>query len=345
MRRGVANQAIGCNIRKLSDGTAFIGNVIVYVKGDTSPQVQGTVAGGIVVPNAQGYAEYVPAAAETDFEHVAYTFDAVGALGDTVQVYPVTPQQISALQTATGLGSLAVSDLIVDAFTEIRVARAGDVLAPEMMDRGLRKLNALIDAYNANTRAAFTLGFQSYTPTPSHAPHTIGPSSADWAVAQRPSSLRGANLILNTVSPAVRIPIRIRDEAWWREQAVQGQATTFPTDLFYQPDWPNGTVNLWPVPTSTYPIELETDGAFSMLQLTDTFWMPYGYRNAVSLRLACDLASGEGQTPAAYLLQRTIDAEALIFAANDAMPNLVTRDAGMPSARRGRWNYLTGRTM
>lgn len=345
MIRATAGQPIGAQIRDASTGAAFSGTVTVYIKGDLTPQAQGSVGGGVAASDGHGYFEYVPSAAETDFNHIAFTFDGIGAVGATIQIETITPAQVSALQTATGLGSVIVSDLIVEAYAEIRVARAGDTLAPELLAFGVSKLNRLLDRYNADPRAAHTVGFQSFVPTPNHAPHTIGPNSADWTITGRPTKIIGANVILNTVSPAIRLPIRIRDDEWWLNEAVQGLATSIVTDLYYEPDWPNGMVNLWPVPTAAYPIELELNATYAVLQDTDVFWLPYGYRDAITLRLGCELASANGQDPSPYLLKTAQDAEALLFAQNDQSPNLVTRDAGMPGGRGGRFNHLTGRIM
>lgn len=344
MIRGQDFQPVGCNIRNATTGAAWTSPVNVWVKGDLNAAALGTVGGGTVTPDARGYAEYVPSAAETDFAHLAFTFDAAGALGDTVQIQTVSPAEVSALQSATGIASVAAGVVVTDAMCEIRMARAGDVLSPDDMDFGMGKLNRLLDRWNADPRAGFAVGFTSFTPTVNHQPHTIGPNTADWTVTQRPMSIVAANLILNTVTPAVRIPLRIRDVSWWRSNAVQGLATSIPTDLYYSPDWPNGNVYLWPIPTVAYPIELQLDGLFSVLAATDTFWLPFGYRDAITLTLAEELGPSFGQTVSASTRSSAREARGLIFAANDAAPNLNTRDGGMPStSSRGRYNYLTGR--
>ena len=333
MIKGGSNQPIGCNIRSATTGAPWTTPVNVYVKGDLNAQALGTVGGGSVTPNAQGYAEYVPSAAETSYDHIAFTFDAAGAIGDTVQVNTISPVQIQSLQSASGLLSQSAGQVVIDALYEIRVARAGDDIEPELMAFGIRKLNRLLDRWNANPRAQYNVGFNSYTPIPNHTPHTLGPNSADWTIFSRPAKIRGANLILNNVTPAVRIPIDVRDQAWWLRNTVQGLATSFPTDLYYDPGWPNGSVYLWPIPTSTYPIELMTDNLFGMLTDVDTFWMPYAYLDAIVLTLAEELAPGTGQTVSQSTRDSAKDARALIFSLNDDEPRIATADAGLPSGR------------
>jgi hypothetical protein len=205
------------------------------------------------------------------------------------------------------------------------------------MDFGIGKLNRLLDRWNADPRARYTVGFTSFTPTPNHQPHSIGPNGADWTVTQRPRAITAANLILNSVTPNVRIPLGIKDQAWWRRVSVQGLATSLPRDLYYSPDFPNGSIYLWPIPTSTYAIELQLDGLFGMLTATDTFWMPFGYRDAITLTLAEELAPGCGQLVAPSTSASANQARALIFSNNDDEPRL-TADAGL----RGGDGHLSG---
>jgi hypothetical protein len=342
--RGVAGQPVNGQMVDRTTGAAFVGAVTVYVDGDNTGQVIGSVGGGAATAKGNGEYAYVPSAAETDFAHVNYVFVAAGAVNASVQIDTVTPAQVSALATATGLASVVVSDLITDAFTEIRAARAGDVLAPELMAWGLGKLNRLLDRWNADPRADFNAGFASYTLTPSHQPHTIGPSAADFAVTQRPATIEGANLILTTVSPVVRLPLTLRDKAWWLAVSVRSLSTSIPNYLYYDPDWPNGNLNLWPVPSTAYQIELLTAGVFDVLSLTDAFWLPFGYRDAVTLTLAEELAPGVGQKVDPSTAASANAARALIFSANDDAPYLRTQDSGLVRGSGSGFNWLNRST-
>jgi hypothetical protein len=347
MIRGTSGQAIGAQMVNAATGAAFAGTVTVYVTVDAGVQTLGTVGAGVCTAEGNGYYTYLPSSTETDGALIGYTFIGAGAIPATIQISTILQSQIAALQATSGLTSVGIPDLLLDAAVEIRVARAGGTLEPGVAAWMLRKLNRLIDRWNATPGASFSTPFQSFTPTVSHAPHTLGPSSADWALTTgRPNKILGANVVLNTVTPNVRIPIRIRDVVWFQNQAVRLMTSSIVTDLYYESAWPNGLVNLWPVPTATYPIELRFDDAFTAYGATDTFYLPSGYADAVILSLAEECANGLGQTPTDQLHSSASDARVNAFGATLDAPRLAkTRDAGMPGGQSGRsYLYRTGRS-
>lgn len=241
-----------------------------------------------------------------------------------------------------GLASVAASQIVTDALTEIRVARAGDSIAPEIQTFVLTKLQRLFDRWNANPRAPYAVAYPTFTPTASLNPQTIGPSSAVYNTAIRPLDLDGINLLFTGSTPTVRQPLTKRDRAWWMGQSLQGLTATFSTDFYYEPTFPNGSLYLWPVPTGSYAIELIAPVLFASLALTDAFYLPPGYRDAITLVLAVEIAPGLGQTAHPDTKEAAKSAMAVIFGRNDRVPNAVTRDGGMPGGQGGGYNYRTG---
>lgn len=245
-------------------------------------------------------------------------------------------------------------DLILDALIEINAIAAGDLPEPATLDFASRALDEIYDDLNATPDGTYSNSFQSFTITPNLQPHTIGPSGATFTVTVRPIAILGANIVLNTVSPAVRSPLEIRDDAWWLNQRVQGITSTVPTDLYYSADWSlgqsqtgnkNGSIFLWPVATQAYLLELLTASTLTPLTLLQTFSLPPGYQSACRLTLAERLASpltGHGASP--DLTTRARDARARVFDNNEEPPRLITADAGMPGGGRpsSGGNYRTG---
>jgi len=100
---------------------------------------------------------------------------------------------------------------------------------------------------------------------------------------QRPEKIEDANIILNNLSPIVKCPLRIRDKDWWVANSIPSVPTSIPTDLYYDPTFPNGQIYLWPLQNVNYGLELETWTNLSQYtSLTQQFWMPPGYEDAVA---------------------------------------------------------------
>lgn len=239
-----------------------------------------------------------------------------------------------------------VSTVLVDAAVEVSAARWGGTLEPGIAAGLLRKLNRIIDLWNANPLSSFTVGFNQYTPTLGQDSQTIGPTSADFSVDPRPTRILAANVVINTSTPSVRSTITIRDSIWFENLSVPELEAAFPTDLYYDPSFGtdgNGRIYLYPVPTVAYPIELKTDQRFAGYVASDTLWLPPGYLELLTLELAVKAANSLGQMVTSDLRKNYLDAKTTVFGNNVETRNARTRDGGMPGGRRGRdYLYQTG---
>jgi len=244
--------------------------------------------------------------------------------------------------------SITAQDLIRLALLEIRVARSGDVVSPNLNADALLVLNEYLDRLNVTPRALYDTTQTTFTLTPSLQPHTIGltANSPTFSVSiNRPARIISANIVL---SGNIRVPVNILNEQGWdaiTAGAAAGQSVTItssiPTDLFYKPTWPNGSIYLWPVPTAN-KLELRFETLLASLALTDTFTLPMGYQQALRLTLAELLAPMCGQEVSADTKRAARDAREAVWGTNDvsldAMP-----DVGMAATGRGGgWNYKTG---
>lgn len=221
-----------------------------------------------------------------------------------------------------------IGDMVASALSEIRVARAGDVVSPDDMDRGLYVFNRLANLWNADQRKGYADLFNDYTLTPSLSPHTIGPGGT-FVVTERPVALLAAAVNLGG-NPASFTPIDVRDAAWYAKRTVPGLTETFPTDVYYQPAWPLGKLYFYGVPTSAYGVRLWTRVALVSVAQADTFSLPQGYQAAFELTLAEELAPSFGQSAGADLARRAREARAITFGNNDDVPRLDTQDSGIP---------------
>lgn len=235
-----------------------------------------------------------------------------------------------------------VLDLIQDALEEIGVYAPSEVPTAADATKALRALNRMMDQWSARKLFAYNVAFSAFTLTPALQPHTIGPAAgATFSLSVRPVRIENAALILNNVTPAVDVPLAIRDDDWWANQRVKSLTTNVPTDLYYSPDSPNGSLYLWPVPSFAYGLRLETwvtVGQFAAL--TDSLVLPPGYHEAIMLSLAEKLARPFGKSVDASLTQDARQARVTIQKNNDKSPRI----SAIPYTQKikASFNYYSG---
>ncbi len=235
---------------------------------------------------------------------------------------------------------MTVLDLVTECYQDLTILSTSETLLVTDTDAviGLSKLTRLLDNWNAERAGVYANTLTTYTLVPNLNPHTIGPSGATFTVTQRPVSVEAANLVLTNVTPAVHLPLEIiRDSTVWAALTVPAVATAIPSYLYYNADWPNGSLFLYTVPTVAYGLELLVRTTLAALTLTSTLSLPPGYRDAITLTLGEMIAAANPTAvpnPVA-----AAQARARIFANNDELPTLTTNDAGIPSQRgpSGRW--------
>lgn len=339
MIRNQNNQSIGAQMISAATGAAFTGAVTVYITIDAGVQAIGSVSAGLCTHEGNGYHTYRPSDLETDGALIAFTFVGSGAIPQTIQVVTITESQESAIATATGTLAITVTQLVTDALREIRVINAVDPASGEEAEFVLRKLNRLLDNWNADRLMVYGNVIDSIPITASLQPHTIGPNSATFSAIQRPVSIDGATLIVGTT----RYPLDCdHDAAWWNarsDQSLTGQ----PTDLYYEPTWPNGSIYLYPVVTIGDTLEIVRRVVLGQLTLTDTFSLPPGYQDAITLTLAEECVGPFGVAMPQMLPGDAAKARARVFGNNAVSVKVSTADWGVPGRSGSYFDYVTRR--
>ena len=225
-------------------------------------------------------------------------------------------------------------DLLTETYQDLTILAVGESLSDGDAAFGLQKLVRLFDNWNAEAAGVYANRLVTYTLTAGHNPHTIGPLAADFTVTQRPVSVDYASIVL---SPNTHIPLNIRTPQWYAGLTLPTLTSNIPNDLYYNPTWPNGELNLYPVPASNYGLELLTRIVLADLALDDTVSMPPGYRDAIVLTLGEMVA--RTYPPAIPQPDEAAKARGRIFANNDVTPTLATCDSGIPSqsGNTGTW--------
>lgn len=224
--------------------------------------------------------------------------------------------------------SYTTRDLLTETFQDLTILASGEPLSDDDANLGLNKLTRLLDNWNAERAGVYANRETTYTLTPNLNPHTIGPTGATWTTPQRPVSIDFASLVLPGGSLSVYRTLNIRDSKWWAGLTVPALATSIPTDLHYEPTWPNGSLYFYPVPNVAYSMQLLTRIVLADLALSDTLSLPPGYRDAIILTLGEMIALT--YPPATPSPEAAAKSRARIFANNDETPSLATTDSGIP---------------
>lgn len=87
MRKNVASQNVAGQIANATTGAPITTGVSVFVTGDGGTQ---TAGGGTLTHKGNGHWNYVPTQAETNFNHIAFTFTHASGVNQTVNVYTVS---------------------------------------------------------------------------------------------------------------------------------------------------------------------------------------------------------------------------------------------------------------
>lgn len=129
MKKNVAGQTVGAQLISKTDGTAVTtGSTEVYVTGDAGTQTASSGSPSGAVHEGQGYWSFMPTQAETNYDHVAFTFVNSSAVNVTVQIYTSFPQTGD---NFTRLGAPAGASVSAD----IAAVKAGDDLIKANTDK------------------------------------------------------------------------------------------------------------------------------------------------------------------------------------------------------------------
>jgi hypothetical protein len=189
--------------------------------------------------------------------------------------------------------SYTCTQIIQDALYDLGVLRIGQLANADLLAAGQRAGNQMLDAMLLNRLLVFAIRPDIYTLTAAQT-YTIGPAGADLT-NPRPTQIEDANVLINTISPVIRKPLRIGNTAEWASYAVRVMLNLIPTFLYYDKNfdvtngW--GSLNLWPGPVAGYQLELFTWQQLQEFEdLTTSYKFPPGYARLMRKNLALEVA-------------------------------------------------------
>lgn len=116
---------------------------------------------------------------------------------------------------------------------------------------------------------------------------------------------------------------------------LKSQPGPWPKMVYYNEQFPLGSLMFWPVPNTAGQIHLWTDDVFSTFaNLTDVVQLPQGYARAIKLNLALELAPEYGKKPDALLLDQARKAKADLKALNASPQTPASYDGAIVGSNR-----------
>lgn len=249
--------------------------------------------------------------------------------------------------------STSVDSLVKDAMRDLGCLRAGMTPSTDQLNEGQRAINQLAEMWLLDELMVYTTSIATYTLVAGTQNYIIGEGSGAAFSAPRPIRIEYANLVLNNVTPNVRLPIELISDQQWADVRVRGISNALPTKLYYDGGFSTTTGNaiiaLWPPPNAAYLLELFTwQQLTGQLNLSTGYLFPPGYTLAFRKGLACQLAPMMAiyQKIPQVLLDRLEyqyrEALVAIRNYNAAAPIMYGDPAFMGTSQRGVWNYGIG---
>lgn len=210
---------------------------------------------------------------------------------------------------------MTVTDLIKASLRLLRVYGPNETPTATELSDGLTIINEMLDSFNAERLLIYQILRAAHDLTAGVSQYTIG--AGGTFNTTRPARIESAGLILDkTATPQViEAPLEVllyQDE--WAAIYLKGLTSTYPRKMWYNPNFPLGEINLWPVPNeSKQQIVLYTWGALTAFATVGTtVSLPPGYSTFLRTNLAVWLAEEYGVTPTENVIDQARKATARV---------------------------------
>jgi hypothetical protein len=195
---------------------------------------------------------------------------------------------------------VTIGDLIFDALLDIGEVEEGATLTATQAKLSLRRLNRMLDSWNAERLCAPAIMRETF-PLTTVAAYTIG-RGADFDTT-RPPRIEFAEFQDAT---GVKTPVTVRTVEEWEALTSVSPTQTGDrvTDIYYEATPGVGTINVYPTPTAGGSLVLGTWKQLTRFDsINDQVALPPGYEEAIVAHLTIRLAPSYGKSASAETVQ------------------------------------------
>lgn len=240
----------------------------------------------------------------------------------------------AAIAAVTSCLDTTAGAIVTSALRKIGAYSPGDQISPESMSDGIRSLNVMIKAWQAQNLIIPYSSTVSFSATGNKGTYTIGLSGADITTS-RPLVVNKA--WFRYVGGAVDYDLDVRGARDYDNIAMKSLAN-IPSILFYNPTVGKGTINIYPIPGTDCTVFMDCIlpldiccAQNTVLSLTDEFV------EAVEYNLACRLSPEYSSQPVNPDIKEIaiLSLRAAKQYSASVKNNLMTQDAGLHPRRGG----------
>ena len=235
-----------------------------------------------------------------------------------------------------------VSELITMSLRTLGVVGSGETPTTSELNDGFEALNQMVDSWATERLTMYTTDRTVCNVAAGQQVYTIGPSGAHWT-APRPQYIDRAGLLVSGAQ-VTELPLEmLASQGEWAAIRVKGATSALPPKLYYEADYPNGQIALWPFPSASSQVALYTPVAVTQFTtLSQTVALPPGYAKALRYCLAVELAPEFGVPLDPVVVAQADLAKASLKRANVSVERLRCDAAFTRLGARGRFDWMTG---
>lgn len=187
---------------------------------------------------------------------------------------------------------MMVEDLIYAACRIAGVLQGpNQTMSGDDVQEGVKCLNSMLDSWKIQRLTVFAILRNLFTVIASQQEYSIGndPNAATADIPiERPPRIEG----MSWFSGEVEVPMRHFTDQQWKLFSPKDATSSIATSYNYRPTVPNGTLILWPVPTTAHQIAIYSWQTLNQVAAsTDSLDLPPGYQRAIEYLLALELAT------------------------------------------------------
>lgn len=232
-------------------------------------------------------------------------------------------------------------DLISDSMKLIGALAAGETPRAEEAADALARLNEILEAWRLDRLMVYNVSRLTFPLTASQQLYTIG--TGGNFNTERPIWIESATLEFNHgLTNQFELPLTVFTDQQWAEVSMKAMASSFPTGVWFNQNYPLAELRFWPIPTQAglYAALMLPQVISSDVTLTTSLSMPPGYAKALRYNLAVELAPefGVAVQPAVYQMAKQTKAD---LKRNNESPVELRCDPAI-AGTGSRFNIFTG---